>query len=407
MKTDLPVLLRNATFLDGSGASGRSGELFVEKGKIAQPPASLSSSVRVWDLQGCHVSPGWVDLHVHVFSGYGVFSVSPSEVGSFTGVTTLVDAGSAGALSYPVFAKLIRENTQERIVSYVNIASPGLQHGNNQVRGFVGDHCHSSFHSEELALGLLAHYADSIAGWKIRLTLALADGDEAKERRAFEALLKVKKDSGRPVMIHHAKSSIPIDELLDALDEGDVYTHCFHGYGNAPFEDGTGRPRASTLEARRRGVLFDVGHGMGAFFWDVAEKACKEYGFWPDTISSDIHRYNLFGPVCNLGNVLSKFLHLGMPLEKVIAAATGNTAPALRHVHVAPSLAEGAPATLTVFQIEEGEFAFYDVVGEKRMGSRRIVPMAVLQNGNLTTCYGLHMRHADGDALSRAWQGIA
>lgn len=405
MQTDLPILLRNATILDGSGAPARSGELFVQNGKISA--RQTSATVRELDLQGCYVSPGWVDLHVHVFSGYGVFSIPATEIGAFTGVTTLVDAGSAGALNYPLFEEIFRARTSERVVGYVNIASAGIPHGHAEKRGFLGDHFHSALHSEELALGLLARFSGSIAGWKIRLTSRLADNDETKERRAFEALLNVKAASELPVMIHHAKSCIPIDEVLDALHEGDVYTHCFHGYGNSPFEDESGRPTASALAARKRGVLFDVGHGVGGFNWERAEKACRDFGFWPDTISSDLHRYNLFSPVCNLANMLSKFLLMGAPLEHVIASATGNTTPALRHVNIAPSLAEGAPANLTIFQVQEGNFEFSDTVGEVRRCSQRIVPLAVLQGGTLAPCYGFHMRHADGDALARSWQSIA
>lgn len=403
MQTDLPILLRNAIILDGSGTPARSGELFVKNGKIM----AKENAVRELDLKGCYVSPGWVDLHVHVFSGYGVFSIPAMDIGVFTGVTTLVDAGSAGALNYPLFEKTFHARTRERVVGYVNIASGGILHGHAEKRGFVGDHFHSALHSEELALSLLSQFSNSIVGWKIRLTNRLADNDEVKERRAFEALLNVKKVSGLPVMIHHAKSCIPIDEVLDALDAGDVYTHCFHGYGGGPFEDGSGRPLASALAARKRGVLFDVGHGVGGFNWERAEKGCREFGFWPDTISTDVHHYNLFSPVCNLANMLSKFLLMGMSLEQVIAAATGNTAPALRNVNIAPSLAEGAAANLTIFQLQEGDFEFSDTVGEVRRCTQRIVPLAVLQGGTLIPCYGFHMRHADGDALARSWQSIA
>lgn len=407
MKTDLPIFLRNAAILDGTGAPGRSGDLFVRAGRIAAPEGGLSETARELDLRGCCVSPGWVDLHAHAFAGYGVFSIPAGDMGISTGVTTLVDAGSAGALSYPLFEEICRARNRERVVGYVNIASPGISHGHAEQRGFVGDHFHPAVHSEELALGLLSRFPGSIVGWKMRMTGVLAENDEARERHGFQALLRIREASGLPVMVHHIKSFIPVDEVLDALGTGDVYTHCYHGHGGSPFDDATGEPRASARAARERGVLFDVGHGIGAFSWSIAEKACRDFGFWPDTISSDIHRYNLFSPVRDLANILSRFLLLGLPLEKVIAAATGNVTPALRAVAIAPSLETGSPADMTIFQAQEGHFEFTDTSGETRVGERRIVPLAVLQGGELIPCYGYHMRHADADALAKSWQSIA
>ena len=391
--------------LDGTGAPARSGELFVEKGRISSK--TPGGTVRELDLQGCYVSPGWVDLHVHVFAGHGVFSVPAADIGISTGVTTLVDAGSAGALNYPLFEEAFRGRTRERVVGYVNIASPGLLHGHPGERGFIGDHFHDAFYSEELALGLLSRFPNAIAGWKIRLTSVLAENDESRERRAFQSLLKVRDASGLPVMVHHVKSLVPVDEVLDALNAGDVYTHCYHGQGGSPFDDSSGKPRESAWAARKRGVLFDVGHGMGGFAWSVAEKACRDFGFWPDSISTDMHHYNLFSPVRNLATILSKFLLMGAALENVIAAVTGNTARALKAVGIAPSLSEGAPANLTIFQIQEGAFEFADAPGDVRRGDRRIVPLAVLRGGVLTPCYGYHLRNADSDPLAKSWQSIA
>ncbi len=406
MQTENSILLKNATILDGSGGAARTGDILVRNGKIACLEAGDFTPSHTLDMQGCYVSPGWVDLHVHVFSGYGVFSVPATNIGAFTGVTTLVDAGSTGALNYPLFEEMFRARTTERVVGYVNISSAGILHGHSGKTGFVGDHFDSALHSEELALRLLSKFSDSIVGWKIRLTSKLANNEPTKERRGFEALRKVKEISGLPVMIHHAVSCIPVEEVLDALSEGDVYTHCFHGYGGTPFEDETGKPVPAALAARERGVLFDVGHGMGGFTWRQAEKACQEFGFWPDTISSDLHHFNVFSPVCNLANMLSKFLLMGAPLEQVIAMATGNTAPALRNVSISPSLNEGAPANLTVFQVQEGNFEFIDTVGQIKTNTQRIVPLAVLSGETFTPCYGFHMRNTDGDALAQSWQSI-
>lgn len=409
MKADLPLLLRNATLHEGTGSPGRVADLLVVNGRLHPPDeAALSGPHRVLDLAGCHVSPGWVDLHTHVFEGHGLFSVPPEEVGLVTGVTTLVDAGSAGSLNFPAFlAQQAHRSGRERVVGYVNVSGGGLLHGHAGERGFIGDHLHPALHAGEPALALHARHGDAFVGWKARLTAALAHHEAAPERSAWETLLKLRARTGLPVMVHHIASSLCAEEVLGALQEGDVYTHCYHGLGNSPFADATGLPTDAARAARERGVLFDVGHGVGAFRWSCAEAACREGGFWPDTLSTDVHTYNLFSPVRHLAGVMTRFLHLGAPLERVVAAVTGGVTPALRRVGIAPSLKPGRRAELTIFQLEEGRFPLTDCAGEVRAASRRIVPLAVLLGDRLTPCYGFHSRPSDGDALARSFQSIS
>ncbi len=406
MKADLPLLLRNATLHDGLGTPGRVGDLLIHHGQL-RPLAEAPPEARVLDLAGCHVSPGWVDLHTHVFEGHGLFSLPPEEAGLFTGVTTLVDAGSAGSLNFPAFlAQAARRVGRERVVGYVNVSNGGLLHGHAGERGFLGEHAHPALHTLEPALALHTRHGGEIVGWKARLSRALAHGDAALERGAWEALLTLRERTGLPLMVHHIASSLPVAEVLGALQAGDVYTHCYHGLGNAPFEDDSGHPTADARAARGRGVLFDVGHGVGAFRWACAQGACVAGGFWPDAISTDVHAYNLFSPVRNLAGVMSRFLHLGLPLERVVAAVTGGVAPALRHLGIAPTLEPGRRAELTLFQLEEGRFPLADCAGEERVAPRRITPLAVLLGERLTPCYGFHARPADADALARAFQSL-
>lgn len=411
MKGDLPLLLKNATILDGTGAQGRVGDLLVVNGvlrPLSEVPADLAG-FRVLDLSGCFVSPGWVDLHVHVFTGHGLFSIPPEEIGLSTGVTTLVDAGSAGSLNFAAFDAMARRSERERVIGYVNVSGGGLLHGHAGERGFAGEHGHEALHSLETARAVYTRYGNggAMVGWKARLSAALAHHDAARERSAFEVLLQLRKETGLPVMVHHIASTLPADEVLGALEAGDVYTHCYHGRGNGPFTDATGLPTEAALSARGRGVLFDVGHGSGAFRWQCADAACREGGFWPDTISSDLHRYNLFSPVRDLASILSRFLLLGLPLERVVAAVTGAVAPALRHLGIAPSLEPGRRAELTLFRVEEGRVEFGDSDGVLRPAFERIVPLAVLKGDVLSRCYGFHLRPSDADPLARSWQGIA
>ena len=160
---------------------------------------------------------------------------------------------------------------------------------------------------------------------------------------------------------------------------GDIVTHAFTDRRNGIFDD-RGRVQASVIEARARGVRFDVGHGAGSFAFRRAEAALAE-GFGPDTISSDLHRFNVDGPVWDLLTTLSKFLYLGVPLADVIAMATTAPAAALGRSGSLGTLAVGAPADVAVVRQEEGSFRLVDTVGDEVAGSRRLVPVATVKDG--------------------------
>lgn len=398
MKLLDPIVLRGADVLDGTGGPARKVDILIQGSRILAlgNPLEVPANSREVRLDGYFVSPGWIDLHTHVFSGYGLFSVEPQDIGLHHGVTTLVDAGSAGALNFELFERGVIRAARETILAYVNIASTGLPHGHAGVQGFVGDHLHGAQHSVALAESLLNHYPDSIVGWKARLTAVLAQNDPELERHALTSLLQLRDATKRPVMVHHIESSIPAATLLTSLTAGDVYTHLYHGRGSTIFDKETGQPSPEALSARKRGVLFDVGHGSGAFQWETAEKACQQFEFWPDTISTDLHQYNLFSPVRDLATTMTKFLHLGLPLERVIAMVTGMAAMALGHRWGRGLIGEKASSDLTIFAVRKGTFSLMDAAGQVRVAGESILPMATIKDGNITACYGFYQL-AEGD----------
>lgn len=406
MKPDCPVLLRDATLFDGKGLGSRCLDILIEAGRIIEVGQALQplGEVREISMRGVCVSPGWMDLHTHVFEDYGLFSLPPDQIGLQCGVVTLVDAGSAGALNYALFDRSVVRTAREDVLAYVNVASPGLLHGHAGVKGFFGDHAHDGLYSPELAKALLDTYSSSIIGWKARLTAVLADRVDERERRALTALLRLRDTTGLPVMVHHIESSVSSEELLNRLQKGDVYTHLYHGRGSSLFNEGSGGPSDAAIQARARGVLFDVGHGSGAFSWECAEKACQQAGFWPDTISSDLHGYNLFYPVRDLATTMSKFLLMGMPLAEVIAAVTRRVAEAIGKQNRRGIVQPGEPADLTLFTLEDGEFELTDSRGEVRWGRQRIVPLAVFRRGELRPCYGYFNRSRSNDHVSTGLQ---
>jgi dihydroorotase len=316
-----------------------------------------------------------------------------------------VDAGSAGALTFASFFRHGIQAAQERVLAYLNVSSSGLLHGHAAEPGYVGDHFHPALHSIALAESILKEYPSEIIGWKARLTAVLAGCDTELEHAALNTLIELRDRTQRPVMVHHVESSVPPEVLLNKMGRRDVFTHLYHGRGGSIFHPETGEPLAEAWAARERGVLFDVGHGSGSFRWETAERACQKFGFWPDTISSDLHRYNLFWPVRDLATTLSKFLHLGASLETVIAMVTGNTLPAFAP-EIAPAslLSPSAPADLTLFEIEEGVFPLVDSEGVIRVTHKRILPLAVIRTGNLSPCYGFRSRPDVTDAFAISLQ---
>jgi dihydroorotase len=186
-------------------------------------------------------------------------------------------------------------------------------------------------------------------------------------------------------MIHHAASKIPTTKVLKALRKGDMYTHLYHPHPDHVFAD-DGMPIDELLEARARGVIFDVGHGVGAFVWRMAEPACEKFGFWPDTISTDLHHFNLRGPVIDLPTTMSKFLYLGMPVKDIVKASTLAPATAMRVEDRLGSIQPGKQADITLMRLERGCFPLTDVEGVVRNSPKRLFAVSVCKRGSWSQC---------------------
>jgi dihydroorotase len=189
----------------------------------------------------------------------------------------------------------------------------------------------------------------------------------------------------RPLMVHHAGSKIPTPTLLKTLRRGDVYTHLYHPHADHGFDE-HGAPLDAMLEARERGVLFDVGHGAGSFVWQVAEPACREFGFWPDTISTDVHQLNIHGPVYDMPTTMTKFLHLGMPVEQIIKATTSMPAKAIGLQERLGALKVGMQADVVLLKREHGAFSLADTQQQERVAGERLAPVRVCKKGKWREC---------------------
>jgi dihydroorotase len=363
----------------GQGVDG-AADIVVDGGVIAGPSEAAGGpggdeAGQDWpviDVTGLIVTPGLLDLHTHLYPGVSHYGVEPDTYCLRRGVTTAVDAGSAGAQTFPGLRRYVIERAETRILAFLNIAVEGM------ITDLVGELEDIRWASAERAIASARANPDLIVGIKVRLGHQMVGRDPAPAmrlaREAADAL-------DLPLMVHVIDMRPPISWLLPYLGRGDVVTHCYHG-NEGGILDPAGHVLADVWRARDRGVLFDVGHGVGSFAYRIARSAIAQ-GFPPDTISSDLHAHNVSGPAFDQATTLSKLLHLGMSLADVIRATTSTPALAVRRAGLMGTLAPGRAADLTVLELREGHWALPDAAGQTEVVERLIVPRLVLRAGQL------------------------
>jgi dihydroorotase len=356
-------------------------DVALDGGRIAAVGEGLTGRERL-DAAGLLVVPGLIDLHVHVYEGVSHYGIDADTYLLRRGTTTGVDVGSAGAQTFPGLRRLVIERARTRVYAYLHIAVEGM------ISPLVGELEDIRWASVEQCVQVAEANRDVIAGVKLRAGYQMVGSDP---RPAVRLALEAAQTLVLPLMVHVIDMGMPLPELLAVMRPGDVVTHCFHG-NDGGLLDERGQVWPEAYAARERGILFDVGHGVGSFTWRVARAALAQ-GFPPDTISSDIHARNHAGPVHDLPRTLSKLLHLGLPLPAVIAAATARVGEHLAHVAPAGlgTLAPGAPGDLSLLERQQGSFALVD--GEHRLSAgvteharERLVARSVVRGGVVVAC---------------------
>lgn len=378
-------LISGGTVFDGSGAEGQRVDVRVHEGRIAEiAPGLRVTDEEIIDASGLIVTPGLIDLHTHVFAGVGRWSIEPAQAGLQAGVTTMLDTGTAGALTYEAFERYVIEPAREDIFALLNISMLGcLQGYPDKMPHSIGELADAGYAHAPSAIASLQKHPQRLMGFKVRLTASLAAHRAENEQVGLTQALEAASTCDVPLMVHHAASNIPLTELLARLRPGDIYTHLYHPHHDGGFVDEVSL--SAMCQARQRGVLFDVGHGRGAFDWRVAEKACGEFGFWPDTISTDVHAFNLHGPVWDLPTTMSKFLHLGMPLPQIVRSVSHHAARALRLQSRFGLLQPGREADITLLRLDVTPLPLPDVLGATRRAPR-LVPLHVWKRGEMFDC---------------------
>ncbi len=374
------LVIRGGQVIDPSQNLNGLYDVVVSHGKIVSilPPATTPAEARrVIDVRGKFVVPGLIDFHVHVFPGVSHFGIEPDSTCLSRGVTSVLDFGTAGGLIFEGFRRFVIDEAETRVLALLHIAGQGLigSVGNPPLLGELHDLRYCDI---ETVQRVVAAHRDVIAGIKIRLTANLAEGGR-NEAGGLERAREAADLVGLPLVVHSPNSTLTMEHILDRLKPGDVLTHCYHGK-NCGLVDANYRIRTAIRKKLETGVLLDVGHGFASFDFHVA-RSLIDQGILPDFISSDIHYYNLHGPVFDLVTTMDKFLHLGMSLPEVIRRTTQIPAKFLGHENELGTLKPGAIADITILELQDGEFPLVDSEGRVEIGRQHLEPTHVFRSG--------------------------
>lgn len=400
------LVIKNGTVIDPAHAGPTKADIAVRWGRIevVAPNILEQHAARVIDAKDRLVVPGLIDLHSHVYDGGTSVGVDPDPLAAESGVTTWIDAGSAGGFNLRGLHQLA-DRKQVNIYAIMNISCIGLVAHDHELANL--EYC-----SVDLAKVMARAESDFVVGVKCRSGRSGGAKDLEPLKRAKDAASQL----GLPLMVHISRRPPALEEALAFLEGGDILTHTFTALDMKLLDDQNGLLDCVD-DARSRGVVMDLGHGSGSFSWDSAE-ALVELGFWPDTISTDIHRMSVHGPFqrgllrdnaapaspfpigsdagamvfmyapesprpFNLLDCMSKLMHLGMPVEEIVAATTAIPARVLGLDGKIGSLQPGACADIAILNVERGTFDLYDSRREARQASKRFTCDASIKEGRL------------------------
>jgi dihydroorotase len=370
------LLLRGGHVIDAKNGVDAVRDVAIAGGKIAAVAASIDprDAFKTIDVSGLYVTPGLIDIHAHVYTGTGERnsyagdnSVYPDGFSFRVGVTTVVDAGGAGWRNFEDFKSRVIDRSRTRVLALLNIVGNGMRGGK-----FESDQADME---AKPAIDMALKHKGVIVGIK---TAHYTGPEWTPVDRAVEAGTA----ANIPVMVdfgnNHPDTRPLADLLTKKLRPGDIYTHMYSGLRNELVD---GKPNPGMIEGRKRGVIFDVGHGGGSFNWSVAVPLTKA-GFGPDSISTDLHISSMNAGMKDMLNVMGKMLALGEPLPKVIAQATWNPAREIKQDalgHFTP----GAIADIAVLRLETGTFGYLDMHGAKLTGTQRLSAEMTLKDGRI------------------------
>ena len=385
MAAKYDLLIKGGRVIDAGQGIDAKRDVGLAGGKIAAVEEGLPEhqAQEVYDATGKLVIPGLIDLHTHVYWGV-VHSLDPDLVAYYSGSTTNVDVGTVGARMFKGFRKHIAENSKSRVLSFLNIGVAGLVYSPN---------CNDvSIWDVELAVKTIEANRDLIKGVKALPGPHFGDAYvhtvEGLELAKEAAML-----AGVPLMIHLAPPPPPVSRWLPLLEDGDILTHAFRG-DLARILGRDGNVRSDVWDAKKGGVIFDVGHGSGSFSFEVA-KAALDQGLPPDVISTDLHGGSFHRRAMDMPTCMSRYLNIGLGLGDVVGASTINAARAMGMEDEIGSLRKGGPGDVTVLELVEGDFVLLDAEDKTLEASQKLELRLTVCGGEILKVDREYERTAD------------
>ncbi|MFY2157211.1 amidohydrolase/deacetylase family metallohydrolase [Cytobacillus firmus] len=368
------VIVQNGLVVDPETSTIQKKDIGILNGVFAtveDVKKHIGENIHYIDASGYYVTPGFIDLHAHIFKDYTDLGIDPDLVGIKQGVTTIVDAGSAGYDNYRTFKEAIIEKSKTEILAFLNISRNGLCNGLSELANL--NELMSIQEGKEIF-----QKEKSIVGLKARMSGSVVKDSGIKP---LEHARNIANELGKPIMVHIGNPPPNLQEIFPLLKDGDIVTHAFHGKKHGILTE-SGELIPEAMAAIERGVRFDVGHGTSSFSYKTMRKFKDKYNI-VFTISTDIYKKNYSNPVGSLMITMTKLLSLGYSLTEVVTAVTKRAADSL-HLTEQGTLRVGSVADVTIFELKEkGGSTLVDSEGEELGCNQQLTPYITLKAGKV------------------------
>lgn len=372
------LIIRGGRVIDPSQCLDAIRDIAVIDGRIVAVEERIAPgrTTRVINATGEIIVPGLIDLHVHLSHKRGGLGIAADPIAARTGVTTMVDAGTAGTSNFQLFREQVIERSKTRILAFLNVCRFGITSADlrdEPAKRAVDD----LLDSPDRILAVFEKNQDVIVGLKLRVDYRYRFSDDEMPLRHARLIAD---EIGVPLMVHAYLPPPAIGQILPFLKPGDILTHAFSRV--VGLIDETGDIHSEAVSGKGRGVVFDVGHGMSSFDFEIARDA-MDHRFSPDTISTDLHALSVNGPAYDLPTTMSKWLHLGMSLQAVIDATTRRPSQVIKREHELGALRPGHIADVAILRVEKGDFELRDCAGNCVRVKQRLISAATIRQGRV------------------------